>query len=138
MPKTKKEAVKKATKAKKVVKKTIKKVAKKATKKKVVKKTAKNTVRKKKEARPLVYSLNETSFWVADGQILNNLTALRDALDGMSKDIYIYHAAGRKNDFANWVEVVLCDGRCAKDLRKAKSKSSARTTVVKHLKSYAL
>ena len=126
-----KKATKKAT--KKVAKKTAKK-----TTKKVAKKAVKKTSRAKKAAKDLVYSENDTSFWVSDGQILNSLMALRDALDAMHKDVYKYHATGDDNDFATWVEVVLCDGDCAKDLRKAKTQKGAKTVVVKHLKYYAV
>ena len=107
--------------------------------KKVVKKTtaAKKTT-KKAAGKLLVYADNSTSFWVNDGQILNNLVALRDAFSSMRPDVYKYHAALGQNDFANWVEAVLCDGECAADLRKAKTPSSAKTVVVRHLKSYTL
>ena len=131
MPTTKK-SVKKVAK-KKVAKKTAKKATKKTTKK-----VAKKTTRKKQAAKPLVYSSESTSFWVSDGQILNSLIALRDAFDAMEKEVYKYHATGTNNDFANWVEVVLCDGNCAKDLRKAKTQRSAKTAVVKHLKYYVV
>lgn len=125
---TKKTTPKKAT--KKVAKKTVKKAVRKTTKKVATKKNASN--------KPLVYSSDSTSFWVSDGQILNSLIALRDALDAMHKDVYLYHATGNENDFANWVEVVLCDGDCAQDLRKAKTQKSAKTAVVRHLKYYAV
>ena len=131
-----KKTTKKTTKkkvAKKAAKKATKKVAKKTTRK-----TAKKTTRKKKEAKALVHASNEQSFWVSDGQILNNLLALKDALNAMDAKVYKYHATGDQNDFANWVEVVLCDDKCAKDLRKAKTKTSAKTVVVKHLKLYAV
>jgi hypothetical protein len=115
--------------AKKVVKKSTKKVAKKA-----ASKTAKKTSTKK----TLVYADNSASFWVSTGQILNSLVALRDALDTMEKQAYLYHAKGEHNDFANWVEVVLCDEDCAKALRRAKTPTAAKTAVVKHLKHYSL
>ncbi len=107
--------------------------------KKVTKKTtaAKKTA-KKSASKQLVYADNNTSFWVNDGQILNNLVALRDALSSMKADVYKYHAALGQNDFANWVEAVLCDVECAADLRKAKTPSSAKTVVVRHLKFYSL
>jgi hypothetical protein len=134
---TKKTATKKATKTKKVAKKSTKKAAKKTTKKKTTKST-KKTARKKASAKPLVQATDEQSFWVADGQILNSLVALHDALDAMKADVFKYHATGEQNDFANWVEVVLCDADCAADLRQAKTKRSAKTVVVKHLKFYAV
>ena len=123
----------KKTPAKKVVKKVAKKVAKKATKKTTTKKIVKKAVITKKD---LVYADNQTSFWVSNGQILNSLLALRDALAEMEKEVYAYHVNTDHNDFANWVEVVLCDNKCAKDLVKAKTPSSAKTVVVKHLKTY--
>ncbi len=135
---TNKTTAKKTTKAKKVVKKTTKKVAKKVVKK-ATKKVVKKVASKKKTAKAdLVYSSDDTSFWVSDGQVLNNLLALRDALDSMSKEVYKFHSGGKQNDFANWVEVVLCDGKCANNLRKAKTQRSAKTVVVKHLKYYAV
>ncbi len=132
---------KKTTKAKKVVKKAVRKVAKKATKKvtkkKTAKKAAKKTTRRKKGKSPLVYSSDMKSFWVSDGKILNSLVALRDALEAMDKAVYQYHTRGRGNDFAKWVEAVLSDKNCAKELSKAKTQKGARAVVVKHLKYYS-
>lgn len=127
---TKKSTAKKTAKPKAKVK----KVAKKA-----IKKVAKKTAAKKAPTKKtLVLATDNTSFWVSDGQILNSLLALRDSLDLMSKEVYQYHCGGKDNDFANWVEVVLCDGDCAHDLRKAKTPRSAKTVVVKHLKRYTI
>lgn len=125
-----KKAVKKAP-AKKAAKKATKRVAKKTTKKTAAKKATKKSVKKS-----LVYAPDQQSFWVSDGQILNSLLALRDALAEMEKEVYKYHADGWQNDFAQWVEVVLNDTKCATDLRKAKTPKSARTVVVRHLKFY--
>ena len=130
----------KTTKTKKVVKKVPKKVAKKTTKKtakKATKKVVKKTTRKKTVKLPLTYSSDRESFWATDGQVLNSLIALRDALGAMNKDVYKYHTRGRQNDFAKWVEVVLSDEKCAKDIRKAKTQKGARAVVVKHLKYYS-
>lgn len=88
--------------------------------------------------KPLIYADNQTSFWVTNGQILNSLVALRDALEVMEKEVYHYHAGEAHNDFANWVAAVLCDADCAKDLEKAKTPTSAKTIVVKHLKTYSV
>lgn len=88
--------------------------------------------------KPLVFADNQTSFWVSNGQILNSLVALRDALDVMEKEVYHYHAGEAHNDFATWVSSVLCDTECAVELTKAKSPSSAKTVVVKHLKTYSV
>ncbi|MCB9810081.1 hypothetical protein H6781_00595 [Candidatus Nomurabacteria bacterium] len=132
---------KKVTK-KPVSKKTVKKkVAKTAVKKKVVKKPAKKVAKKVSKdttKKPLVLASNDTSFWVTNGQILNSLIALRDALDEMEKEVYSYHAGGAQNDFANWVAAVLADNTCAAELQKAKTPKSAKTVVVKHLKLYSI
>jgi glucan-binding YG repeat protein len=129
--KTAKKAVKKV--AKKTVKKTAKKAVKKAAKKKVTKKTSRKATKK-----ALVYANDEQSFWMTDGQILNSLVALSEALADIEKDVYAYHANGWQNDFAEWVDCVLGDAACAADLRKAKTPKSARTVVVRHLKLYAI
>jgi len=102
----------------------------------VVKATAKKTAKKTSAGKSLVYADNNTSFWLADGQILNSLVALRDALSTMEKAIFSQHVSAGKNDFANWVESVLDDTACAAELRKAKTPATAKTVVVKHLKIY--
>ncbi len=139
-----KKTVKKAP-ARKVTKKVVKKVVKKVTKKpvkKTVKKAVKKTTTKKPKAakktnkKDLVQADGQTSFWMTDGQVLATLIDLRDALDAMDREVYEYHATGEQNDFARWVCDVLYDDKCASDLTKAKTQSSAKTAVVRHLKSY--
>lgn len=122
--------------AKKVAAKKIapKKAIKKAAKKAVAKKSPKKTTGKKS----LVYAADHESFWVNDGRILNSLVALRDAFDVMDKTVYVYHSTGDQNDFAVWVDGVLCDASCARDLKKAKSPKTAKTVIVRHLKAYAV
>lgn len=151
---TKKAPAKKTTKttAKKPVKKTAVKTAVKTVKKAAAKKApAKKTVAKKvtrkssgtkvpikKPTKELIYASDQESFWTSDGEILNSLMALRDALAEMDADIYQFHAAGEQNDFSLWVDTVLRDGDCAQDLKKAKTPRSAKTTVVRHLKMYSV
>ena len=131
-----KKTTKKAPTKKVVAKKAVKKASPvKAVKKSPAKKvTAKKSTRKKS----LVYSNEQTAFWVRNGQILNSLVALRDALNEMEKEVYLYHAGGTHNDFANWVAAVLADTKCATDLEKAKTPRSAKTVVIRHLKSYSV
>lgn len=111
-------------------------VTKKAPTKKAVapKKTAKKSVTK----TMLVYADNSESFWVSNGQILNSLVALKDALATMDKAVYAHHVMAGKNDFATWVEQVLDDAACAKSLRAAKTPAAAKTAVAKHLKDYSI
>lgn len=112
-----------------------KKVAEKkvATKKSLGKKTA-----TKVTAPTLVFAPDAQSFWVADGQILNSLAALATAFAEMEKAIFTHHVTAEKNDFADWVELVLGDVQCASSLRKAKTPKTAHAMVVKRLKVYAL
>jgi hypothetical protein len=129
-----KKAVKKTT-AKKAVRKT---TAKKATKKVAKKTAAKKTSAKPKNKKPLVLASNEKSFWVTNGAVLNSLLALRDALDEMEKEVYSYHVSKEHNDFANWVDIVLCDQECAAELKRAHTPVKAKTVVTRHLKVYSV
>jgi nanoRNase/pAp phosphatase (c-di-AMP/oligoRNAs hydrolase) len=108
------------------------------TKKAVVapKKTTKKTTVAAR--RPLTYASPTQAFWLTDGGILDSLVALRDALSGMKKTVYDHHVGKDKNDFADWVAIVLGDRACADDLRKAKTAAGAKTVVVRYLKSYTL
>lgn len=115
---------------KKVVAKKV--VAKKVVAKKAVTPAKKSTLKKKK----LVYADNNQSFWVSNGQVLNSLNALQEALASMEKEVFTHHVNKDKHDFADWVDSVLCDKTCASELRKTKAPNTARVVVVRHLKSY--
>jgi hypothetical protein len=140
----KKAAAKKVTPKKTIRKATTKKVtpkktaAKKVVKKVVAKKGAKKTTSKKQAKKSLVLAPNEKSFWVTNGEVLNSLLALRDALDEMEKEVYSYHVSKEHSDFASWVDSVLCDKKCAAELKKAKTPDKAKTVVVRHLKVYSV
>jgi hydroxyethylthiazole kinase-like sugar kinase family protein len=123
MPVTKKTVVKKAPAKKVAVKKTVSKTT---------------GVHTKATGKSLVYADNQQSFWVTNGEILNSLIALRDALAAMDEAVYLHHARPEQNDFAIWVNDVLCDNACAQALTKAKTSKSAHTVVVKHLKLYTI
>lgn len=133
-------ATKKAPAKKSVTKKTTKTTAKKASPKKAVsKKRAKNEEETTLHpVRSLLQAMDHRAFWVSDGQVLHNLQMLADALSEMESDTYKYHAAGESNDFAEWVDQVLCDGDCAGNLASASTPKKAHTVVVRHLKYYAL
>lgn len=124
-----KAATKKSSAAtKRPTKKVVKKAAPKATKKSTAKTAAKK--------RPIVEAPNEQSFWTTDGQVLNSIVALNQALDEMQDAVYRYHVDKDRHDFADWVELVLDDPECAAALRRAKTPKTARTVVVRHLKFY--
>ena len=110
-----------------------------AAKKTAVKKVAKKVVSKSSGAttkKVQVFADSSHAFWVSDGQILNSLGALEQALTSMSSTVYGHHVSKDKHDFADWVDIILCDSVCAFDLRKAKTPKAAHTVVAKHLKSY--
>ncbi len=117
-----------------VVKKTVAKVA----PKKLAVTAKKVTSKKPAPAKTLVYASNDNSFWVSDGQVLNSLVALQEALSKMQNEVFAYHVKKDRNDFADWVNFVLCDGTCSSDLRKTKTKADASAVVSKHLKSYKI
>jgi len=126
-----------------VKKPTTKKAAPKTTVKKTAKKTAKKPQAKKSvkavgEKKPLILASNDKSFWVTNGAVLNSLLALRNALDEMEKEVYSYHVTKEHNDFANWVDVVLCDTECAAELKQAKTPVKAKSVVSRRLKVYSV
>ena len=92
-------------------------------------KAAKASVAKKPA---LVTASGEECFWSHDGEILATHADLKKALEVMSAVSYKHHTDGR-NDFANWVELVLLDKACASDLRKAKNQKAAVAVMAKKL-----
>jgi hypothetical protein len=114
--------------------------AKKVSSRKVVvkKAPAKKASAKVATRKTLVYADNANSFWVTDGQVLNSLVALEQALATMSADTFTHHVNKEKNDFSAWVDVVLNDRECAALLQKAKTKTSARTVVKNRLTHYVV
>ncbi len=89
-------------------------------------------------ARTLVHAEGSQCFWTVDGQILQNLLELRDALNRMPDEVFFHHVTPDRNDFANWVNEVLMDAEVSTKLRKAKKPSAATSAVVTHLKCYTL
>jgi hypothetical protein len=129
-PVAKKPVAKKAT-VKKVAKKPVKKTTAKAVKKAPAKKAT-----EKDRFRALVCAPGEQCFWTTDGKVMQDLDQLQMAFGTMGDEVFLHHVTKEKNDFADWVEVVLDDQECAKALRRAKKASSARTAVIKCLRIY--
>ncbi len=75
-------------------------------------------------------------FWVRDGEVLATMHDLERALHRMDKDTYAHHVTKERNDFADWVECVLIDTKCAQGLRIAKGQKAARVCVLAHLAFY--
>lgn len=105
-------------------------------KKKTTKKKAAPAAKKKIKKAALVCANGSECFWTTDGRVLSNLVELRDSLSAMGDEAFKHHVTKDKNDFADWIEYILGDKALAKALRKAKKATSARTIVVRRLKTY--
>ncbi len=86
--------------------------------------------RRSTRARAAVNAPPDKYFWVNFGPVLKNLLELRNALaDGMNDEQFAHHVNAQRNDFANWVEDVLGNAKCARALRKSGSRSAALRAV---------
>jgi len=73
-----------------------------------------------RSSRPLVTAPPEKCFWVHYGPVLKDLRELRDALHRQISDAqFAHHVGPERNDFANWVDHVLMEKPCARELRRA-------------------
>lgn len=132
---TKKSTAKKTTPKKSTAKKTTatkKSAAKKAAPKKTKKVAKKSTAKK----APLKTAEPEQAFWLANGEILHTLVDLAEVLRVIDETVYAYHVDDSRNDFADWVEHVLADIECARDLRQCQTHSKACGVVEERLKIY--
>ena len=68
--------------------------------------------------------------------MLNSLIALKEAISVITVEQFEFHAGGDQNDFAIWVETILLDVNCAKELRKVKTQKTAEKKVATALKKY--
>jgi hypothetical protein len=80
----------------------------------------------KQEAKRFLADVpEEYVFRCCDGQILRNVKELRDSLNTMKDETYVFHANKEKNDFANWANDIIKDEMLAKDLQKAPNRAQA-------------
>lgn len=115
------------------------------TKAAAVTKKAKETQKKKTKSSSkelqkvgLVCAVGDQCFWANDGLVLATLADLRDAFASMSEETYSHHVTQERNDFADWVALVLLDAKCAQDLRRARSVADSLDIVTKRLASYVV
>ena len=71
----------------------------------------------------------EYIFRCCDGQILRNVKELRDSLNTMKEETYVFHVNKEKNDFAKWVRDIIKDEMMAMDLQKAPNRARAAKLV---------
>ncbi len=81
---------------------------------------------KKEEAMQILSNVpDDKVFWASNGAVLKNLNDLAQALQNMNLDHYKNHVSYEKNDFCNWLNVVVKDDILAKELIHARNKESA-------------
>jgi hypothetical protein len=71
----------------------------------------------------------EYAFWCNDGRIIKSMRELKEALEQMGDETYVYHVNAEKNDFSTWAKDVLIDERLAWDLSKSTDRSEAARRV---------
>ena len=78
---------------------------------------------------------DEYAFRCNDGGIFRNMRELRDGLEDISDETFIFHANAEKNDFSSWVKDIVEDGKLARDLVKAQSRLQAAKSVAARVSS---
>lgn len=86
--------------------------------------------------RQLVEANDDQQFWLHDGPGLHNLRELKQALDMITEEQFMFHVGENKNDFAMWVDTVLKDHECSEEMWKCKTVLSTRRVLIKYLKNY--
>ncbi len=132
-------AKKKASVKKGVIKSAVKKVSKKAPARKksvISKKTKTSTKKKRSNKKTLIIATSDQCFWINEGPAVRDLVELRDILSEINKEQFIHHVNSMKNDFASWVEEVLCDEKCANNIRRSKTVSAMVKNIEKALLEY--
>jgi hypothetical protein len=104
-------------------------------KKPVPKKSAKKVTKSTSQRKPKFMQANpECSFWINNGPVLSNLLDLYEALSEMNDEMWKYHTIRAGNDFAVWIEDVLCEPILARKIKKLKSRDGMRKAIRAHLK----
>ena len=73
-------------------------------------------------------------FWLKDGNSLRNILELSSALRTMDRDVFDYHVNTERNDFANWVKLVVGDEVLSRNLSKCKQSVTAAKMVEERIK----
>jgi len=71
----------------------------------------------------------EYAFWCNDGRIVKSMRELKEALEQMGDEVYVYHVSAEKNDFSTWAKDVLIDEKLARDLSRSANRSEAAKCV---------
>ena len=84
---------------------------------------------KKDAARVLSEVEGEKRFFCCEGSVINSLSQLADCLGYINDECYGYHVSADKNDFGNWVDLVIGDNKLSGDVRNAASRTEAAEIV---------
>jgi alpha-amylase len=73
-------------------------------------------------------------FWVKDGTAIRNIVELSALFRTIPDAMYKHHVTDEKNDFANWVKIVVGDEVLATNMEKCKKKVMAAKMVEERIK----
>jgi len=136
----KKKTVRQPARAGRVAKKAPEKVVKKKLTKRTTRRTAKKTpvkkTARKKAGKELIVAIGDQCFWIYEGPIVKDLTELTRAFESMQDSQFAHHTF-EGNHFADWVEEILADKKCANSLRKARTISESLFVLERALKKYS-
>lgn len=83
-------------------------------------------IRTREDAQRVLRAVPDVKrFYCHNGDILNNIYELKDALDRMDSPTFQHHVTEEKNDFARWVREVLGDDKLAGDLSRCSEAGEA-------------
>lgn len=75
-------------------------------------------------------------FWTSDGKKLYNIRDLVEALEEMAEDTFRTHVNSQKNDFVQWIKLVLGEKRLARTLRWTTTLETTIEKIREHLEKY--
>lgn len=82
------------------------------------------------EARQFLQGVDPSvAFYINGGGLVNSLEELAAALVSMEDQTYKFHANSDKNDFANWIKEIVKDQNLAKEMLRARNRTSAARKV---------
>ena len=61
----------------------------------------------------LADSTPEKAFWACNSSVCRNIYELAECIKGLNEWAFKYHVNTNKNDFAKWIDEVLCDKELA-------------------------
>ena len=75
-------------------------------------------------------------FWTVDGKKLYNIRDLLHALEKMAEADFRQHVNSKKNDFIQWLKLVIGDKKLARALRWTTTRETTIQKIKDHLEKY--